>query len=594
MPILPQFRSKFDNKGEKEIFQKAVDSKYFDSSKRYLIHSLRNQNTKNKIVGEIDFVYLDDQFVFFLESKSGAVKYDSSKDEWWVLGGTKKGDPFAQVTDYLFYVRDTLLPHYFPDKFFNQRLIFGYGVMFPDVEKKISFSRHSKKSKNFKQETIEYDPEIIYTSSDHEAPNGLIKYIEHLKSYWRTHGRYSGKGRSFGVGHRDVQDIRQIFRKDLIFEVPISKILHRESFEIEKFTKEQYSLLDNFGLIKNRGFVVTGGPGTGKTILAKELLSRQTLMGKNCAYFCFNKNLSGEIRRFFGTNKETSLIDCFHVHGFIYDSLQAKNLLPETDNDDFWSETLPLHFKLWHSGLGLKKYDFILIDEAQDIFSENIVDAIFLNLEGGLESGNWAMFLDYKYQKFYSGFDEDYYELFLNTYPCTLHTLPLNCRNHPDIIEVASSHSGLESMPCRRTDVIFKTTINYYQESMELGDKVYETLNDWTAKNIPPEEITILCTENQFLEQIKDVLGSKCALVSEKQHKQEDCFCLSTIHSYKGLENNFILIVGINSFDRSRKDLMSLFFVGYTRAQMGLSILLNEDVKKDLTQNILKNIKIDV
>ena len=112
MPILPKHRVEFTNIAEKEIYIKARQSSYFDTSKRYFFHSLRNHNAKNKIVGEVDFVYLDDQFVIFLESKGGAVKYDSMNDEWWVLGGTQKGDPFAQVTNYLFYLRNNLFPKY--------------------------------------------------------------------------------------------------------------------------------------------------------------------------------------------------------------------------------------------------------------------------------------------------------------------------------------------------------------------------------------------------------------------------------------------------------------------------------------------------
>ena len=116
MPVLPKYRNNFTNNAEKEIFNKAVKSEYFQNSKRFFIHSLRNQKANKKVVGEIDFVYLDDQFIIFLESKGGPVKYDSQKDEWMVLGGTKKGDPFAQVTSYLFYVRNTLFPQYFPKK----------------------------------------------------------------------------------------------------------------------------------------------------------------------------------------------------------------------------------------------------------------------------------------------------------------------------------------------------------------------------------------------------------------------------------------------------------------------------------------------
>ena len=150
MPVLPKHRTNFTNHAEREIFEKATSSNYFDTSKRYFIHSLRNHNAKNKIVGEVDFVYLDDQFIIFLESKGGAVKYDSTNDQWWVLGGTKKGDPFLQVTNYLFYVRNELFPKYFQNLNYHNRLIFGYGVMFPDVDRKLSLRKQSKVSKSFK------------------------------------------------------------------------------------------------------------------------------------------------------------------------------------------------------------------------------------------------------------------------------------------------------------------------------------------------------------------------------------------------------------------------------------------------------------
>ena len=129
MPILPKYRTDFTNKGEKEIYSLANKSKYFENNlKRYLFHSLRSHNVKRKLVGEVDFVYLDENFIFFLESKGGPVRYDSERDEWWVLGGTKRGEPFKQVTDYLFHFRDNLINEFYPDEKYRSKLIFGYGV----------------------------------------------------------------------------------------------------------------------------------------------------------------------------------------------------------------------------------------------------------------------------------------------------------------------------------------------------------------------------------------------------------------------------------------------------------------------------------
>jgi len=587
MPILPKYRIDFTNQAEKEIYEKASKSSYFESPKRYFIHSLRNHKAKNKIVGEIDFVYIDDQFIIFLESKGGAVKYDASNDEWWVLGGTKKGDPFYQVTNYLFYVRNKLLPEYFPEEKYHHNLIFGYGVMFPDVERKLSFSKHSKPSKKFHHETIEYDPDIIYSASHHSTESGLIDYLEHLKNYWKNHDKYSGSRKTFGIGLKGLDAIRKVFRKDLIFEVPLSNVIDTEDKVIERFTEQQFTVLDTFELVNRKGLVVIGGPGTGKTILAKELLYRKQREGKKCAYFCFNKNLSGAFSRSIKLN-DCLDIDSYHIHGFIHDKLKEKELLPPVNYDDsYWSVSLPRQFKMWFNSLEIELFDFIVIDEAQDVFQEDLMDALFLCLKSGIDSGEFAIFIDTKYQGFYQRFDSDYYNLFLNTYPCIPQSLALNCRNHPDVIDVASLHSGLESMPCRREKVPIKTVTQFYRTDTEAVSLVQEQIQSWLLQGARKEQISVLTTDKSYCQLLHRNL-SNIHLINAENHFKKGKVSISTIHSFKGLESEFVCVVGINEYDRNNKELMSLLFVGYSRAKLALSIFMNEAVKGPLALSITK------
>ena len=95
----------------------------------------------------------------------------------------------------------------------------------------------------------------------------------------------------------------------------MSNVVDSEGKNIKQFTEEQFTVLDTFDLVKNSGLVVMGGPGTGKTILAKELLIRQKIESKTCAYFCYNKNLAGSVQRDLD-NVKASAIDVFHVHGY--------------------------------------------------------------------------------------------------------------------------------------------------------------------------------------------------------------------------------------------------------------------------------------
>ena len=45
---------------------------------------------------------------------------------------------------------------------------------------------------------------------------------------------------------------------------------------------------------------------------------------------------------------------------------------------------------------------------------------------------------------------------------------------------------------------------------------------------------------------------------------------------FKGLEAEFIIIAGLEDVDINNNELMSLIFVGYSRAKMGLTILIND------------------
>ena len=471
MPIIPQYRAKFENKGEKELYQKAKESKYFDDPKRHLIHSVKERKPINKQVGEVDFIYFDDHFILFLESKGGPIKYDSFDDKWYVRGGREEGDPFAQVTDYLFHFRDQRLKELLPNQNFRSKLIFGYGVLFPHATPKENFKAKPKESKQFKGQTIEYDPEIVYYNDDHNKENGFEKYIVRLKNYWKNHREYKQK-RYDGIGLAGIKKLRGAIRKDIVLEVPLSQFVLSENKRIEEFTEEQYGILDSIDYTVGEGNIISGGPGTGKTLLAKELCLRKLQEGKKVAYFCYNKNLASFIRQ--EISKINSEIHIYNIHAFLHEKLENSNLLPDGDraDKDYWRYEIPKQFNYCCESLEFDRYDYLVIDEGQDAFTEELIDSVFYTLKGGINSSNWTIFIDFNYQGFYEGFDQDYFDLFRKTYPTNLQYLYLNCRNSESLIKTASLHTKLKEMRCRNKDSTFQVKTREFDGLNELASSI--------------------------------------------------------------------------------------------------------------------------
>lgn len=108
MPLSPSSLNgyEFKSHAEEGIYVAAAESQYFNNNEKYLFHSLNMVKTGGKkIKGEIDFVYMDRDCILFLEVKGGSVKFDSLRNQWFVLGGTEPGDPFDQAYKALFFTR---------------------------------------------------------------------------------------------------------------------------------------------------------------------------------------------------------------------------------------------------------------------------------------------------------------------------------------------------------------------------------------------------------------------------------------------------------------------------------------------------------
>ena len=156
--------------------------------------------------------------------------------------------------------------------------------------------------------------------------------------------------------------------------------------------------LDTFrSLEKNNRIIIEGGPGTGKTTIAKAFIRRyKSLRG---VYICWNNLLAATIRN---QLLKVGLENC-EVFQFI--SFISK-LDPDhrfVTYDDFQEDASSLldKMKLLFSKLreseAFVPYDYIVIDEAQDIFDKGAAEVLNLLTsinENGLGTGRYLVFFD--------------------------------------------------------------------------------------------------------------------------------------------------------------------------------------------------------
>lgn len=571
--LIPDNLQEFDSRGERFLYHRFKSDP--NSKDYFVLHSVYTNHHLTNVSGELDFLVLAPGLgVFAIEVKHGKVEREKGT---WIFTNSKgistrktKG-PFRQVEDTKHSIRNYILNAVSGNqKLYNRlsKVLFATGVAFTSTP-------HYKL--NIGPESF---PWQIFTEEDLRLPvsNYIMRLSEGWHSEYKKHPWYDVNTSRPTVD--DCEEILKIIRADFKIDYKELNRISDNQKLIEEFTQEQFKVLD-FTEFNDR-CLIEGQAGTGKTVIALELARRKIKEGKKVGLFCFNKNLGEKLNRSFNNTFECS--DSFYagtLHRYLSNNVSAESVAIYEHDHEYYSESLPLEFLIQNEDLSeYHKFDLLIIDEAQDLLTTNYLEVFDWMLNSGLKNGQWAMFGDFTNQAIYINDPEEAKQLlsqrafFVKAPP-----LKLNCRNTKRIANQNTLITGIQKPEFSAYTLLGNSIFVKFPSKNKQKEILENRIKDLISNGIKAELITLLSPikyENTYLATSKYI-----------KEQIKEGLQISTIHSYKGLEN--VVIFLYDFFEISSENSKRLLYVGISRASQELNIILNKDLEQSYQKLISSN-----
>lgn len=560
--ISPEIKSN----AERKIFE------WFQSApgtdKWIVLHSL-GITTHNKVIyGETDFLVLAPQLgIFALEVKGGRVKRENGI--WYFTNrygktNSKVRGPFEQAKDGIFSIVEAMKKRVDIDHRHIPNVLFGYGVMFPDIE--------------YTSAGIDEEQWQVFDSRDGSNVKQFIKRLaDGAKAKWEA--LYGTINKSKLPDAADIRYMASVLRGDFDCAVSMSVQLRNANEALIALSKEQYRCLDQ--LDDNPRCLIQGPAGTGKTLLAIEEVKKFAARGDKVALFCFNSNLADWMCNYFDDMPESvrpQYVGTFHK--YMTRVAKEADLLPAYPHDaeevqQYYQEDLPeaAALALLESG---ELYDIIVVDEAQDLIRDSYLEVLSGSLKKGLSRGRWTMFGDFSMQAIYAAgvSGAEMIEKLEDQTSFIRFKLTINCRNTKPICKEIETVTGFKA-PHDLWTKVDGPPVQYITWSTMEGQckKLKELLKQLETSHISPEQITILSPRKKE-DSVVSMLDGYVVKDFKVPLGINTTFC--TIQAYKGLENTVIILTDIEAFSEEK-----LMYVGLSRACSGLFVLESDAAKKE-------------
>lgn len=518
-----------------EAFRDSLPDKY------HVFYSVRWFEVEDgkRIDSESDFIIFDPSFGYITVEVKGGKDIIQEGTHWFLIE-TKDGEESTRELKCSPYEQAEKSMRHF-HKYFHEEFhqsfngAYGFAVAFPWYSSEKIISSSSPR-------------EVTIDMRDISSLNQKINSIFH---FWKNK-----RNLSVPFSSEQRQRFISLINKRISLSAAAGALIPIKEKEFSKINAIQDSILDAVYNYRDLRFI--GGAGTGKTYIGAKKAIRESQKGRKVLFTCCSNSLIQYVEHeLFDENDD---IDCMDF------DLLMRTLLDKEEYDVAKCEGF---FDYISNISNEKKYDCIIVDEAQDY-----------DVDMGLSI---RALLKKEYSTFYVFFDEnqnvfskDFENSFAIEYPPII--LRYNIRNTGHIYANAIQKTGLGRETIANTLLGVEPEYSNYKNITQCKKALTNIINRLTQKEyVAPQSIVILSNndiDNSILSS-EDSIGAYridktggFSLLSKDEIK----FC--TVKEFKGMETDVAIFIN-HIYKNTAIDVEQLCeeYVALTRARYYLYVL---------------------
>jgi hypothetical protein len=351
--------------------------------------------------------------------------------------------------------------------------------------------------------------------------------------------------------------------------------IRRREEEVEKILREQQKPVLQLAALNDR-VIVSGGAGTGKTLIATEVARRAAEQGHRVALLCYNQLVGDWVRQKIEKGKPI-LPNLIAGRAIRVMAEMTGVRIPDNPTREYWEGQLPQELEERLTDPDFKaaaSFDYLVLDEAQDILSKpRLWQCLTQFLSGGESQGAFALLGDFEHQVL--GERETMQAALAALDECNRPVrwkLSENCRNYPIVgstaVRLAGFADPVYSGYLRTGGGLHNYDIFFYDHEQAQLDKLSQWLSEFRAQGYKPAEITILSFRADHLSAASRL---NPGLKVRPAWQSGTHTAYASVHAYKGLENKVVILTDVVLDDNDcHRD---LFYTGMTRATESVRIL---------------------